>query len=358
MLHTTFVLYWVDSAATLIWVVSPTGDVTATRAPISAAELEQRIGNATGQIAGRGPVLLGSRAALRPWRELYDILIRPIRGVLPTELGSRVTIVPHGPLFELSFAGLLDDQNRYLVESYAIHYVPAVAVLRYATRDDETRAADGALLVGDPGALPVEPGDVVLAPLPWAKREVDAVRTLVSGSLVVLAGELASKARVRDSMAGRAVIHVASHAIVRRDETLSSYLALHSDGGSTRDEGRLTADDVYGLTLTADLVVLSGCRTALGPIGGDGVMGFTRAFLSAGASSVVATMWDVPDRTTYEVMKAFYAGRKRGRDKVTALREAQLDVLNRLRKGRVMDDARPLPEAPQLWAGIALVGAP
>jgi CHAT domain-containing protein len=168
------------------------------------------------------------------------------------------------------------------------------------------------------------------------------------------------------------------------------------------DDGRLTADEVYGLRLRARLVVLSACRTALGPLSGDGVIGFTRAFLYAGASSVVATSWDVPDEAGYEVMRRFYraraaderrgsqAGAATGRNggkvhaasarstnagassKVSAratmphtadaLRTAQLAVLASLRKGTLMatTPAGPvaLREHPLLWAGFLVVGEP
>ena len=108
----------------------------------------------------------------------------------------------------------------------------------------------------------------------------------------------------------------------------------------------------------ADLVVLSACRTALGPVEGDGVIGFARAFLSAGARSVVATQWDVSDRVSYEVMREFYARRARGASKSRALRGAQLAVLRALRAGTIHADGAALPETPRLWAGFVLTGEP
>jgi CHAT domain-containing protein len=148
------------------------------------------------------------------------------------------------------------------------------------------------------------------------------------------------------------------HGIIRNEEALQSYLALQPSGEGAADDGRLTADEVYGLRLDADLVVLSGCRTALGPIDGEGAMGYTRAFLAAGAASVVATLWDVPDRTTYDVMRAFYARWTAGRGPASSLRAAQLSVLRDLRAGRIRADGGPLPPSPRLWAGIVLVGEP
>ncbi len=111
--------------------------------------------------------------------------------------------------------------------------------------------------------------------------------------------------------------------------------------------------------------MLSGCRTALGPIMGDGVIGFTRGFLAAGASSVVATMWDVPDQTSFEVMRGFYrawvgagGATSRAAGKSRALRQAQLAVLRALRAGKIQVNGVTLPESPRLWAGYVLVGEP
>jgi CHAT domain-containing protein len=105
-------------------------------------------------------------------------------------------------------------------------------------------------------------------------------------------------------------------------------------------------------------VVLSACGTALGPISGDGVQGFTRAFLSAGAGSVIATTWSVADRTSYQVMEGFYREWTAGRDKARALRESQLAMLRQLRKGGITIDGVVLHESPWLWAGFILVGNP
>jgi len=112
------------------------------------------------------------------------------------------------------------------------------------------------------------------------------------------------------------------------------------------------------VTLADRLVVLSACRTALGPVEGDGVIGFARAFLSAGARSVVATQWDVSDRVSYEVMREFYARRARGASNSRALRGAQLAVLRALRAGTIHADGAALPETPRLWAGFVLTGEP
>jgi CHAT domain-containing protein len=198
--------------------------------------------------------------------------------------------------------------------------------------------------------------ELPLPALPWAKREVAAIRATLGGTADELTAEAATETRVRASLAGQPIVHFATHGVVSNEPSRPSYIALRATPGG--DDGRLLADEIYDLRLDADVVVLSACRTALGPIEGDGVIGLTRAFLSAGARSVVATQWDVSDRVSYEVMRGFYARRARGIGKSRALRGAQLAVLRQLRAGTLRADGVTLPEAPRLWAGFTLTGEP
>jgi CHAT domain-containing protein/tetratricopeptide (TPR) repeat protein len=358
-LGSTFLCYWVGASTTTIWVVSADGLRTSVRVDVPEGRLAELVHKATG--AGDGPVdtgvaMLAAGSARRPWRELHRLLIEPVRHRLPTRAGARLTIVPHGPLSGLSFAGLRDEQGRYLLETHDLHYVPAVAVLAFTSQ--RQAAHGGALLVGDPGPFAAAAGEPPLPALPWARREVETVRGSLHGAATVLIGERATEAAVRSSAPGRAIVHLATHGIIRNDESLTSYLALGGVGASDESDGRLTADEVYSLPLDAELVVLSACRTALGPSNGDGVFGFTRAFLYAGASTVAATMWDVPDQTTWRVMRDFYARRASGLTTSRALRAAQLALLRALRAGTVRLQGQVMPESPRLWAGFVLVGEP
>src|SRR6185369_14853391 len=93
-------------------------------------------------VATRGDRALASvqnPTELRSWSRLYQILIAPIASHLPTEPGSLITVVPHGLLFQLSFAALLDTRGHYLVERYALNTIPATGLLRY-TEKNETAA--------------------------------------------------------------------------------------------------------------------------------------------------------------------------------------------------------------------------
>jgi CHAT domain-containing protein/tetratricopeptide (TPR) repeat protein len=361
-LRSTIVTYWVGESETFVWVVNEQGQLRGARIDVGSNDLLTMVRAATGlgRDADDSGVLIGSRSGTRHWRDLYRLLVQPIRGYLPKRQGSRLTIVPHGPLFGLPFAALRDESDRYLIESYEIHYVPAINTLTYTSRQDRSRASS-ALLVADPGLDTVRDRATPLPPLPWASLEVKSIAALLRGQATVLTGADATEARVREQLPGKRLLHFATHGIVQNEERLSSYLALRASTNGDEDpatDGRLTANETYHLHLDADLIVLSGCRTALGPIMGDGVIGFTRAFLAAGATSVVATMWDVADRTSFEVMKSFYGAWTGGATKSGALRKAQLSVIAALRAGKIRTRGVALPESPRLWAGYVLVGQP
>jgi CHAT domain-containing protein len=360
-LRSTVLAYWVGSSQTFVWVVKPDGSVASARIALPATAIASMVRDATGgdTQAQLAAMMLGSNSATRPWRALHRTLIEPVRRYLPARAGSRLTIVPHGPLLGLPFAALRDASGRYLIESYELHYVPAINALA-APRPSSGRGVS-ALLVGDPGPEAARDRIMALPALPWADREVTAIARLLPPGATTLKGRDATEANVRQHLEASSLLHFATHGIVQNEEHLASYLALRPSDDTKAEgpsDGRLTANETYGLKLNADLIVLSGCRTALGPIMGDGVIGFTRAFLAAGAESVVATMWDVADQTSYEVMKSFYASWVGGADKSAALRRAQLSVLRALRNGTIRVNGVALPASPRLWAGYVLVGQP
>ena len=382
-LDSSILAYWVDESLTIIWIVSPDGRVAHARTGFGAHTLEKWIDEALGsananpgappkiQVASRGgETLLAGRGSQAAWRRLYDALIRPVRSNLPSNLPSkpvsRLTIIPSGPLFRLSFAALMDEKGRYLIENYALHYSPAVDVFRYTQQAQERASALPAryLLVANPSGMPLAYGKSLPA-LPGSEKEAQSISRLAPpGSVVLLQGKQAGEAAVREAMPGAKVIHLATHGVVNNSDPLDSFLALGRTSDQPGANGRLTAAEVYSLDLHADLVVLSACRTGLGRISGDGVAGLARAFVYAGAASVVSTLWDVPDQPTAQLLEDFYRAFAKGGKNVKseALRASQLRLLRSLRKGEVRVDTPfgrlLLPEDPVLWAGYVLIGEP
>jgi CHAT domain-containing protein len=376
-LRSTMLSFWVGARETVIGVVTPGGTVRTVAVPVASGRLEAlaretQPGAPPAQTAVaaeyaprvRGANVLGLSSGGRGAREaLYGLLIKPVEALLPKENGAVLTIIPHGPLFLVSFAALIDGRGAYLIERYTIHYAPSAAVFQYT---NAKRNADGPsryLLVGDPADLPSRDGGDPLPPLPGSRQEVAAiVRTLRGRDVAMLTGASAHEDQVRRGVDGRTVLHFATHGVVRDDQPFESYLAFGRSAEGAAADGRLTAQEIYGLDLHADLVVLSACRTAAGSVTGDGIIGLTRAFMYAGTPRVVATLWDVADEPGLYLLPPLYAAFDRGHDAARALRSAQLGLIAQLRAGRIQVDGPlgrvTLPEDPLLWASFVLVGEP
>jgi CHAT domain-containing protein/tetratricopeptide (TPR) repeat protein len=395
-LHSTILSYWVATEATFVGVVRSDGTISTTRVEVSAPRLAQLVRQTWGAADGLGErgetsgsapnknnfvkvrggrelplvsrggeVLALSEAQKKAWRELYRLLIQPVRDRLPAGRGSLLTIIPHGPLFRLSFAALLDERDRYLIETYALHYAPSAAIFQFTEekRHPRTEGPPHYLFVAVPDGFSMRSAEKILPPLPGVRLEVAAIsRELAPGSFTLLIGENARKGKVLEALREKTVIHFATHALLRDEQALNSFLALRSFQGADPAESRLTTQEIYGLDLQADLVVLSACRTGLGKITGDGIMGLTRAFFYAGTPSIIASLWDVADEPTVLLMSQFYRSWQPNRDKSRALRAAQLHLLHKLRSGDVSlqtpQGPLTLPENPVFWAGFALIGEP
>ena len=238
---TTLLVYWVDRASTLAWVVSA-DRVRGYRLAISERALRQLVGLAAGSgnvPAAINAALLGG-ADLQAWRALHRAIIAPLAADLPARAGARLTIIPHGPLLHLPFAGLLDTRGRYLIERYALHYAPSIAVLDAAARRPASTAAARALVLGDPAPLPRVPGLQLPPPLPHARIEARRVaRRFPQGALLSVGGA-ATERSLRDAVAGYGWLHVATHARVAEESTAQSYLLLARGQGGAADDGLLT----------------------------------------------------------------------------------------------------------------------
>jgi CHAT domain-containing protein/tetratricopeptide (TPR) repeat protein len=385
-LHSTILTYWVGDDATTVWVIGPDGRERDLRLPIGRNRLATLVAATTaplresgGSVSTRGADEMLTALPLRglgllaltrddrsSWRELYKSLIEPIRSSLPAR-GGQVTIVPHGPLFQLSFAALQSPAGRYLVEDYVLNYAPAISVLDFTSRRQVVVASNTAapwVVIGNPSALPAV-GKTPLSPLPGAAREIASIAAIAPrGDVTRLEGGSADESALFRALDAKhpSVLHFATHGFVFDDPKQPPFLALQRTGDSPGVDGRLTLDEVYGLSLSTDLVVLSACRTGFGQVSSDGIVGLTRGFFYAGAPSVMATFWDVTDETTAILMPGFYRNYVRAKGKSASLRSAQLALLADLRAGRVVVMASgrrvTLPEHPLLWAAFFLSGEP
>ncbi len=246
---------------------------------------------------------------------------------------EKIIIVPHGPLHYLPFPALY-HQGQYLLEQHVLSYLPNASLLSYIQPPQVTDVRLTALCHSYDGRLP------------HTYDEAQTIANLWQGQ--VFAEEEATLAHLRQQITHSDVLHLAVHADFRPDNPLFSGLALA--------DGWLTTLDIFNLKMNAALVTLSACQTGRSAIGGgDELLGLMRAFLSAGAASLVLSLWAVEDRSTARLMEMFYQELYAGQSKAVALRQAQMNIL----QGN-MDlpdrETAVLYQHPYFWAPFYLVG--
>jgi CHAT domain-containing protein/tetratricopeptide (TPR) repeat protein len=314
---------------------------------------------------------LSSRApSSRGLATLGRLLLGPAAARLDV---PRVTIVADGVLHYVPFAALVSPRTRepLLRRSQVVHLPSAAAGVLLAAVPERAGApevavfADPVFRADDPrvqGRLPVPSiGNTASLPreltrdgrlerLLFTRQEARAIQALAgSAGRVALDFDASREAALDARLSSYRVVHFATHGLLNasRPELSGIVLSLVDSNGRPQD-GFLTSLDTYNLRLDADLVVLSGCRTALGrDVRSEGIVGLTRGFMYAGARGVLATLWPVDDLATSELMRVFYEGLL-GPRRLTppaALREAQAHVRS-----------RRAWSSPYYWAAFQLQG--
>ncbi|HEX3130196.1 MAG TPA: CHAT domain-containing protein [Thermoanaerobaculia bacterium] len=299
-------------------------------------------------------------------RSLYRELIRPVADLVAAS--DRLLILPDGPLHRLPFRALRAD--RFLIEQKPLHTALSLTVYAAVRASTEPPGAAKLVAFGDPRFPKSAQGKRDLgpalrgfnwAPLPNTRREVERIAQVYPGASLYL-GDQATEERAKSVGRDVRVLHFATHGYTDDRSPLDSALVLTmpEELSAGRDNGLLQAWEIFeDVRLDADLVVLSSCESALGrELGGEGLIGLTRAFQYAGARSVVASLWSVADRVTAELMTRFYRHYAAGLPKDEALRRAQIELIRgpiRLTtskgQGMKMDAS-----APFFWAAFELFG--
>ena len=274
-----------------------------------------------------------------PAARLSAALIEPLLGSGQLENVAHLDIVPHDILNYLPFALLPTDGagSRLLMEDYSLSYLPAAAALEGAA----PRSTQGTTL------LAMAPAK---ARLRYAPEEAERVAELFGAGAKLLSGIEATESAFKEQAGDYQVLHLATHGSFNRRNPLLSGLELEADG---RNDGLLEVHEILGIALQTELVTLSACQTGLASgwfrdiPAGDDFVGLTRAFLLAGSRSVLATLWEVDDRSTVSVMEGFYQrfGAGSERDQAEALAAVQ-------RKLKSSTDFYH----PFYWAPFVLVG--
>ncbi len=250
---------------------------------------------------------------LEPLTETSEKLFRWLAAPVLDRLegAAAVGIIPHNALHYLSFATLADGEG-YLIDRFPLFYLPAASLFDYAKARRTGNRNPATLAIGNPDL-----GEAALE-LPFAEHEVRTIQYNLP-DIEILTGAKATEAWVVENIGRFGIIHLASHGEFDPINPLFSSVKLAE--GAERD-GDLEAGEVFGLTIEADLVVLSACQTGLGKVTpGDDVVGLNRAFFYAGTHAIISSLWRVSDVSTALLVKHFYRGYGRY-DKAESLRRA------------------------------------
>jgi CHAT domain-containing protein len=322
-----------------IWVVKPTGEIHFREVPLEG-DLVKLVRQARGLISSSKQLTRRLQVSLQ---KLHGVLVEPIADLLPTDPSDRVTFIPQEMLFYVPFPALTDLNGQSLIEKHTILTAPSIQVLSLSRQIEERLKPNSkAFVLGNPDmpTLPRTPHTepYILAPLPGSETEAKKIAQMFNVS--PLLGSAATKDRAIAKMEEAGIIHIATHGLLDRSGLLAS-LAL---APTRNDDGFLTAREIANLNLNAELVVLSACDTGRGEFyEGEGVVGLARAFLSAGSSNLVMSLWPVPDNATAILMTEFYQSWQGGMSKSEALREAMLAT------------KAQFPN-PKNWAAFSIVG--
>ena len=390
--QSVFVEYALGDERSYVWVVSNTGlavyqlasrddiEAVATRLRNLFIALQAVYGESVEQRSER------ERKANEAMPGEIAMLSKLVLGPLAGSLGNkRLLIVADGALQYIPFQALNDpDSNsgQNLIAKHEIVYQPSASTLAVIMKEANARKAaqntvavfaDPVFEVDDPRVNRVATASTpeseeskkvrkALRDIGLSADGVEIPRLLASGveadaimqaipwrSGFKAVGFDASRDRVvNHELAGYSIVHFATHGLINSEhpELSGIVLSLFDQQGRSQD-GFLRLHDIYNLRLPTDLVVLSACSTGLGKeIKGEGLVGLTRGFMYAGASSVVASLWKVDDDATAELMRHFYyAMFTKGLTPVAALRDAQL---------KMSQDKRW--NSPYYWAGFVIQG--
>lgn len=285
--------------------------------------------------------------------------------------GGKLALVPDGALHLLPFAALPlpGGERELLIDRCEITQLPSSSALAVQRRLAAGRPLPGGSLAvfADPVFAPDDPRLDGLADgkaagwlpgygrLPASREEAEAILALTpaaAGKLAALGFDASREifegiGRGAGAPAGYRILHFATHGVSAPERPELTGILLSQFGADGRPKsGLLVLQDLLGRRLGAELVVLSGCRTALGEeIAGEGPVGLARGFLYAGARRVMSSLWPVEDLATRELMVRFYRAHFAGRPAAAALREAQLGLR-----------ADPRFADPYFWGAFVLVG--
>ncbi|NEQ40828.1 MAG: tetratricopeptide repeat protein [Okeania sp. SIO3I5] len=245
--------------------------------------------------------------------KLYDYLIRPIKAEIAAYSPKQLAIIPTGKLRYIPFETLFDNQaNQYLLEKYPIHYLTRISGKRKP--ESKNTKPLKALAFGNPQPTNIE--------LPGAEAEARIIAEMLSSKYYIR--EEATLARFQNESLGVPLVHLATHGCFQKGGCPNVGLEENTILFANDKTFHIRDAALLGLENT-DLIVLSACQTAMkADSNGEEIAGVAYLFERSGADAVIASLWNVEDDTTKEIMVKFYQYLQQGMTKVEALRQAKL----------------------------------
>ena len=241
----------------------------------------------------------------------YELLVNPVSDLLDEQ---EIIIVPDRNLYRVPFAALLSESGKYLSERFRIRVVPSLSTLKLIQDSPaDYHCQTDALVVGDPDVGMViyrKKINQKFVPLPDARREAEMIAKRLG--VWPLLGQHATKQAVLEKLPSVSLIHIAAHGNPERGEIALAPLQPVRPGSTAQtripqeDDYLLKMSDISKVKVRAKLVVLSCCHSGRGQIRAEGVVGIARAFLGAGARSVLVALWVLDDTATQKLMSLFY----------------------------------------------------
>ncbi len=356
--HTVLLEYFAGNDDLYVWAVAAR-HVEALRCRSAVSDVRRLVAEFRAYqeaIITRDYARLNHRKEIESCYALYGILFpKPVRDLLERTGARRLIIVPHEILHELPFEALPTEDPRtgrpaYLIEHFDIGYAPSATVLHGLKErkqaSDFVDFAARAALIGFLGDMLFPDRIVAAAKQCYEEHNLPPVKTEQEVGLIVrlwgeskvdaymdgLSGRAPTKPRLLRAMAQPApFIHIGTHGgFLDKDNRQDFALYVSKEPSDPRDDGLVRFEDIMKLRLRTDLVVLAACESGLGEVRtykGEGLVGASRAFLQAGASSVIVSLWSVGDVTTAFLLENFYCHLRRGMDPCRALSEAKRSMI-------------------------------
>ncbi len=272
----------------------------------------KNLGNFTVELKKRADIYL---------QKLYDKLLKPFENDLEKR---NLIVVPFRSLHYVPFQALHNGKS-YVVENREVSFAPSASVLQFCL-GKPPRKVENALLIGFADEK-----------IPLVNSEIKIIGEIFKNN-VSLTNQNANFANFKKNAANFDILHIACHGQFRRDNPMFSSLQLA--------DGLITVRDACAMKLNAKIVTLSACETGLNSVfAGDELLGLSRGFLSAGASSMLLSLWTVNDEATGELMQNFYTELKKGKSGAESLRTAQCKFIKR-------------GLHPYFWSPFVLIGKP